>query len=364
MAKVGQDHVIFGSDNQAGASAQVLEAINEAYRGTASSYGSDDYCKEAVEALKERFDTDLTAFFVVSGTAANTLALSTMVQPWDGMICHHQAHILLDESSAPALITGGASMLPVPSRALKITPAELSRMLTRIPNDPPHNIRPAALSVSQASECGQVYTPGELQELCGTARAAGLAVHMDGARFANAVAALDCEPADITWKAGVDALCLGATKNGAIAAEAVIFFDQKLAQNFDYRLKRTGHLVSKGRLFGAQFLAWLRDDHWLDLAARANAAAQALRDGIAASSGIRLAFDSQSNESFVILDKDLYAELVKAGVSMYSWYPDALPDDVAMGDNEMLARLVTSFTTRKDEVDEFLSTCGRLSNET
>ncbi|NNF15985.1 MAG: low specificity L-threonine aldolase [Gammaproteobacteria bacterium] len=353
--------MIFGSDNQAGASPQVLEALNQAYRGTASSYGSDDYCAAATDALRECFDTDLRAFFVVSGTAANTLALSTMVNPWDGILCHHQAHILLDESSAPALITGGASVLPVPAQQLKITPTDLTRMLARIPNDPPHNIHPAALSISQANECGQVYTAGELTELCAVAHAADMAVHMDGARFANAVVALDCQPADITWKAGVDALCLGATKNGAIAAEAVIFFDEALAENFDYRLKRTGHLVSKGRLFGAQFLAWLRDDHWLDLGATANAAAQELRAGVAATDGIRLAFESQSNESFIILNKRVFAQLLEAGVSLYSWYPDALPEDVPMAEDEMLARLVTSFATQQTEVTEFLDLCRRLT---
>lgn len=353
--------MIFGSDNQAGASPQVLEALNQAYRGTASSYGSDDYCAAAADALRECFDTDLCAFFVVSGTAANTLALSTMVNPWDGIVCHHQAHILLDESSAPALITGGASVMPVPAKQLKIRPADLSRMLTRIPNDPPHNIRPAALSVSQANECGQVYTASEIAELADVAHAAGMSVHMDGARFANAVAALDCRPADITWKAGVDALCLGATKNGAIAAEAVIFFDQALAENFDYRLKRTGHLVSKGRLFGAQFLAWLRDDHWLDLAATANEAARKLRAGITATEGIRLAFESKSNESFIILSKRDFTQLLDAGASLYSWYPDALPEGVHMADDEMLARLVTSFATRQTEVDNFVDLCRRLS---
>lgn len=353
--------MIFGSDNQAGASARVLEEINKAYSTTAASYGTDDYCVAAVEALQECFDTDLSAFFVVSGTAANTLALSTMVNPWDGIICHHQAHILLDESSAPALITGGASMLPVPSKKLKITPSDLSTMLGRLPSDPPHNIRPAVLSVSQANEGGQVYTEAELGALCGTAHNAGLSVHMDGARFANAVAALDCRPADISWSAGVDALCLGATKNGAIGAEAIIFFNKDLAKDFGYRLKRTGHLVSKGRLFGAQFLAWLRDDHWLELAAMANAAAQSLREGINTTDGIRLAFDSQSNESFVILDKRLYEKLLEAGVSMYNWYLDALPGHVELADGEIVARMVTSFATQKSEVDKFLSTCRTLS---
>lgn len=352
---VNGDRMIFGSDNQAGASEQVLEAIKQAYSGVASSYGSDDYCAAATDALREVFDTDLTAFYVVSGTAANTLALSTMVEPWEGIICHHQAHILLDESSGPALFTGGARMLPVPSRNLKITPADLNVMLQRLPNDPPHNIKPAALSVSQANEGGQVYTPAELQALCDAAKRANLRVHMDGARFANAVVALDCAPSEITWRAGVDVLCLGATKNGAVAAEAIVFFDQALAKDFDYRLKRTGHLVSKGRLFGAQFVAWLQNDHWLELAQAANHTAGLLRNGIANAQSIRLAFDTQSNESFVILEKRLYDELLARGASMYSWYVDALPDGVVLSEGEVLARMVTSFATREEEIHHFLT---------
>ena len=353
--------MIFGSDNQAGASAQVIQALSDAFTNTSeAAYGEDSYCTKAVDALKEVFGTDLCAYFVVSGTAANTLALSSMVKPWDGIICHHQAHILLDESSGPALITGGAGLLPVPSKSLRVTPNALSSMLATLPNDPPHNIRPKVLSISQANECGQVYSADEVSALCDTARQHGLSVHMDGARFANAVAALGCHPADITWKAGVDVLCLGATKNGAVAAEAVVFFDQALAEDFDFRLKRSGHLVSKARLFGAQFLAWLQDAHWLDLARTANGTAEYLRECIERTDGLRLAFDTQSNECFIVLQKKLYDDLISAGVAMYSWYLDALPADVELADGEILARMVTSFVTQQEEVDRFVTACNEL----
>ena len=347
--------MIFGSDNQAGASDRVLDAIREAYRTHHDAYGNDDLTAAAVEALRETFDTDLTAFFVSSGTAANMLALSTMVQPWDGVVCHHQAHILLDESTGPSLFTGGASMLPLPDRDLRLEPERLTSMLDRLPSDGPHNVRPRALSITQANECGQVYVPDELAALTQIARDRDLRVHMDGARFANAVAALDVHPGDVTWRVGVDVLCLGASKNGAVAAEAIVFFDQDLAVDVEYRLKRTGHLTSKGRLYGAQFLAWLADDHWLDLARTANRQASRLRSELDRLDPVRLAWPSESNESFIVLHRHLFDRLTSAGASMYAWYPGALPGGDDLAEGEMLARLVTSFATTDAHIDEFVA---------
>jgi len=345
--------MIFGSDNQAGASDKVLAAITEAYQGAEGAYGDDRYTSAGAEAISEAFDTDVAAFFVSSGTAANMLALSAMVEPWDGVICHHQAHILLDESTGPALFTGGAAMLPLPERTVRMKPDQLTDMLDKHPNDAPHNIRPTTLSITQANECGQVYTVDEVRALSETAKAKGLKVHMDGARFANAVAALDVHPSELTWKAGVDVFCLGASKNGAVAAEAIIFFDQALAKDFSFRLKRTGHLTSKARLYGAQFSAWLGDDHWLDLAHNANAKANDLRATIETLEGVRLAWPCQSNESFVAFDKDLFTSLLNAGVSMYDWYPNALPPGEELADNEVLARMVTSFATTDAHIEQF-----------
>ena len=344
---------MFGSDNQAGASEQVLAAITDAYRSPADAYGADHHTAAAVDALRALFGTDLDAFFVSSGSAANMLALSAMVQPWEAVVCHHQAHVLLDESTGPALFSGGAALLPVPDRTLRLEPGQLSAMLDRLPSDRPHNVRPGALSITQANECGQVHSSDEIAEIAGEARAAGLRVHMDGARFANAVAALDVEPADVTWRAGVDVLCLGASKNGAVAAEAVVFFDRSLAEDFDHRLKRTGHLTSKGRLYGAQFVAWLSGGHWLDLARTANDAAHRLREAIERLDGVRLAWPCRSNESFVAIDRKLFDALRANGVSMYEWYPNALPADGRLTDGEILARLVTSFATTDDEIDDF-----------
>ena len=347
--------MMFGSDNQAGASERVLDAIGEAYRSYHEAYGADDLTAAAVEALRETFDTDLTAFFVSSGTAANMLALSTMVQPWDGVVCHHQAHILLDESTGPSLFTGGASILPLPDRDLRLAPDRLTSMLDRLPSDGPHNVRPRALSITQANECGQVHTAEEIAALSQVARDRELHVHMDGARFANAVARLGVHPGDITWRAGVDVLCLGASKNGAVAAEAIVFFDRDLAVDVEYRLKRTGHLTSKGRLYGAQFLAWLADDHWLDLARAANRQANRLRTELDPLDRVRLAWPSESNESFIVLERNLFDHLMAAGASMYEWYPNALPGGEELADSEMLARLVTSFATTDAHIDDFVA---------
>lgn len=345
--------MIFGSDNQAGASPQVLDALVRAFGSADQAYGADADTALAVADLREVFETDLEAVFVSSGTAANMLALSTMLSPWDGVVCHHQAHILLDESTGPSLFTGGASLLPVPERTLRLHADQVAEFLRRQPSDAPHNVRPAAVSVTQANECGQVHDPDEVAAIADVARRHGLKVHMDGARFANAVVALDVSPADVTWRAGVDVLCLGASKNGAVAAEAIVFFDRDLATDIGFRLKRTGHLTSKGRLYGAQFTAWLADGHWLDLARHANRHADALRGAIERSPGVRLAWPSASNEVFAVFDRSVFDGLVAGGASMYEWYPNALPEGETLAADEVLARLVTSFATTDDDVERF-----------
>lgn len=217
------------------------------------------------------------------------------------------------------------------------------------------------MSITQANECGQIHTVDEIAALTNVARAAGLRVHMDGARFANAVAVLDVHPADVTWRAGVDVLCLGASKNGAVAAEAIVFFDRALATDFDYRLKRTGHLTSKARLYGAQFSAWLADDHWLDLARVANGCAERLRRELAEFDGARLAWPCQSNETFVVFRRSLFDALLAAGVSMYEWYATAMPEGDSLADDEVLARLVTSFATTDADIDALVEAAHAVS---
>jgi len=345
----------------AGASDRVLDALVEANATASPSYGADPWTIEAELLLAETFERDLAAFFVATGTAANSLALSAIAQPWNAILCHRYAHIMVDESSAPEFFTGGARLIPVVGAAGKITPDTLGRTLESLPADSPHNVRPSAVSVTQASECGLVYHPEEIAELTDVARSHGAALHIDGARFANAVARLNCSPAELTWKAGVDILCLGASKNGALAAEAIVFFDRKRAVDFASRRKRGGHLVAKGRFFGAQFVGWLRDGHWLELARSANSTADQLSAGLALLEGVRIVWPTEANEVFAILPRSLAEKLRAAGSVFYEWNPDSLPDNESVGEDEVFLRFVTSFLTRPCDVSDFLEVAGAIS---
>ncbi len=346
--------MIFASDNVVGASQPVLEAILKANEGAMPSYGADPWSERARAQLREVFEhRDLQVWFVSTGTVANSLALSALVPPWGGVLCHHQGHIAMDESSAPELFTGGARLIPVGAGHGKLSP-EVLAPFAGAGAHPPHNVLPRALSLTQASEIGLVYTPAEVSALGQMARAQGWRLHMDGARFANAVAALGCVPADITWRAGVDVLCLGASKNGALVAEAVIFFDAELARDFEHRVKRAGQMAAKGRFFGAQFAAWLENGHWLELARHANAQAAALASGIASTAGCRLAWPAQANEVFAVLPKAVAERALAAGAQFYDWYPQAMPADQTLAADETLVRLVCSFKTRPDEVESLI----------
>lgn len=214
-------------------------------------------------------------------------------------------------------------------------------------------LRRGALSITQASEIGLVYAPEEIKAIGKVCRDHGLRMHMDGARFANALVSLDCSPAELSWKSGVDVLCLGATKCGALCAEAVIFFDKKFCKEFAHRRKRSGHLVSKGRLFGAQFIGWLRDDHWLDLARQANLQAAELSKYLSAYDEIQIVWPVQSNQIFATMPQDLAAGLRKAGAEFYEWSPEVLPKDITIGKDDVLVRLVTSFLTTAEDSAAF-----------
>jgi len=343
----------FGSDNQAGASSRILAMLQAANSGFSHGYGDDQWCARATEALERFFDCRLEVFFVATGTAANSLALSCLVQPWETILCHHQAHILQDESTAPEFFSGGARLVPISRRSGRLTPSHLERYFKTLADEAPHTPRTGALSITQANEAGQVYTPRQLAALCSIAHAHNMLVHMDGARFANAVAALDCSPAESSWKAGVDVLSLGATKCGALAAEAVIFFRPELAATFSQRRKRSGHLLSKGRLFGAQFVGWLKDDHWLELANHANLQARCLADRLARFPAITLQWPCEANELFVTMPADLADSLQSCGAEFYEWPAHALPAGVELADNQLFVRLVTSFATTDDHIDRF-----------
>jgi len=343
----------FGSDNQAGASQRVIDAVVTANAGNAHGYGSDPWSERATELLRKSFQCDLEAFFVPTGTAANSLSLACLAQPWEIILCHQHAHILNDEATAPEFFTGGARLISISGRDGKLEPRHLAEYWKFAGKEYPHNSRASVLSVTQISEDGLVYTPQEISALSSAARQHGLKVHMDGARFANAVAALNCAPADISWKAGVDVLCLGATKNGALAAEAVLFFDKQLAEQFIFRRKRSGHLISKSRFVGAQLAAWLQDDYWLQLAAHANGCARKLAKELAAIPGIRITWPAEANEVFVVLRKQLAHKLRAAGAEFYEWPISGLPPGAILADDEAYIRLVTSFLTKDSEIEKF-----------
>jgi len=346
--------MFFGSDNQTGATEKVLAAITDANRGHAHGYGDDKWTQRAAEKIDEVFQTETRTYFVPTGTASNSLALACMVKPWEVILSHHEGHVYIDESTAPEFFTGGARQIALTKSAGKIEPQHLNHFLQQCGDDAPHNARPAALSFAQVSELGRVYSPAEISALSNIAHAHQMYVHMDGARFANAVVASGVGADEITWKAGVDVLSLGATKCGCLAAEAVVFFNQELATDFEQRRKRSGHLLSKGRFLAAQFEAWLTDNHWLDLASHANEKATELSRRLEQINHIRLAWPCDANEIFAIMPKDTEQRLKDAGAEFYQWYDHGLPATEKLLENEVLVRLVTSFSTASNEIDNFV----------
>jgi threonine aldolase len=334
----------FTSDNAAGAHPAILEAIQAANTGLAGSYGADRWSAELNEALSAWFERRVFVFPVATGGAANALALSQLVPPWGAVICHRESHINTDECGAPEFYTGGAKLSVLDGPAGKIEAASVRRALQDFPRGVVHRMQPGSVSITQATECGSVYRPGEIGALAQAANEAGISLHLDGARLANALVTLGCTPAETTWKAGVAALSLGFTKNGAIAAEAVVFFDEALADKFDFRRKRGGHLFSKMRFFSAQMLAMLSDDLWRDLAGAANAAALQLADAFTAAD-CALAFPVEANEVFAHLPRDVAAKLKQDSFGFYPWGPE---------DGETpLYRFVCSFATRESDIAGF-----------
>ena len=293
--------------------------------------------------LSELFEREVAVSLVATGTGSNALALAALAPPGTAIFCHEEAHVIADECGAPEFFVGGGKLVGLPGQGGKVTPAALAAGLLRFPRGIPRQTPAAALSLSQATEAGTLYTPGEIAALSGAAHAAGLAVHMDGARFSNAVAAQGVSPAEMTWKAGVDVLSFGATKNGALACEAIVFFDPARAEDFVIRRKRGGHTVSKGRLLGAQMAAFLRDGHWLDLARHANRAAARLASGLAALPGVRLAWPVEANELFPVVPTAMDAALRAAGAYYYPWTTRAQVDGEAPRDGETLLRLICAF---------------------
>jgi threonine aldolase len=348
----------FASDNTAGMAPEILEALGRANDGFALGYGNDDLTSRVERRIGEIFECDAAVFMMTTGTAANALALAHVSPPWGAVFSHAEAHIVTDECGAPEFFGGGVKLLGLPGVGCKVAPDMLSAALAPYQGHAPHQVIPSALSISQASEAGTIYRPAEIAALAEIAHPRGMKVHMDGARLANALVRLNASPAEATWRAGVDVLSFGATKGGAMAAEAVVFFDRAMAAHMGERRKRAGHLLSKHRFLAAQFEAFLRDDCWLRLARHANAMADRLASGL---TGVGLApvWPVEANLVFVILPKAVDVRLRAAGAQYYARSSDSLPAGVALRPGDALVRLVTSFATSQSEVDRFVELAAK-----
>jgi len=296
--------VNFASDNTAGVAPAILAALARVNDGHVPSYGDDEVTARVKRRLADLFEHEVAVFLVPTGTAANALALAQFMPPWGAVLCHVESHIATDECGATEFYGGGVKLVTLPGVGCKIAPATLQAALERGPWGGPHHVSAAALSLSQATEAGTIYRASEIRQLAEIAHAHAVAVHVDGARFANALLRTNATPAELTWRAGVDVLSFGATKGGALAAEAVIFFDPARATGMPERRKRGGHLLSKHRFLAAQLDAYLADDLWLDLARHANRMADRLAKGLSAA-GIKPVWPVEANEVFAPITTDM-----------------------------------------------------------
>ena len=332
---------LFASDNVTGACPEVMDAVVAANSGIATSYGDDEWSSRLQTKLSEIFETDVEVFLAVSGTASNALALSALAPVFGKIYCHELSHINTDECGAPELFTGGAKLIPMRSSNGRIKPNELAETIRGSGNV--HVTQPSVVSITQSCETGTVYQLDEIKAISKIARKHKMSVHMDGARFANALASLDVSPAEMTWKSGVDVLTLGGTKNGCLAAEAIIFFKPDMVGNFPYLHKRSGQLLSKMRFISSQLEAYVTDDLWIRNAQHSNSMAKILSEGLNAFSNIELAYPTQSNEVFVNLPRELIDYLNNAGYDINEEELDG-----------KAVRFVTAWNSELKDVDRLL----------
>jgi len=342
----------FASDNWAGVHPAVAQALADAAAGYDPAYGNGAFDKRVAARFNEIFEREVAVFFVATGTAANSLALASVAKPGGVSFCHREAHIFEDECGAPEYLSGGARLRPIDGALGKIDIERLKTEIERFPPDFVHAGQPAAISITQATEIGTLYSLQEIEAIAALARQHGIALHMDGARFANALVTLDVSPAEMTWKRGVDMLSFGGTKNGCWCAEAVVLFEPSKAAEFAFYRKRGAQLFSKSRFIAAQFEAYFEDDLWLASARHANAMAGKLAGTLASSSTIRLSWQPQANEVFAIMPRSVMAQLTDAGAVFYEWHVPASFDG-QIGADEVLCRFVTSFATTDEDVAGF-----------
>lgn len=331
----------FFSDNAATVHPAVMDALVAANQ-VDTAYDGDALSQSLDAAFSELFETDCEVVWIATGTAANSIVLGHFVRPWQGILCYEESHIEVDEGGAPTFYSGGAKLMPLPGRGAKIDTAALKSRIAGIRQDV-HQVQPAAISITNATEYGLAWRAAEIGEISEIAKGKGMKLHMDGARFANAVAFLGCAPADVTWRVGVDALTFGFTKNGAMMAEAIVFFGGSGGSGVRELKKRGGHLLSKGRFVAAQIRAMLANDLWLANARAANAGAAKL----AAACGGRLMHPVEANELFVRLTADEAAKLRAAGFDFYDW-------------GEGAARLVVSWDQDAEAVAPLAAAIGAL----
>lgn len=339
----------FHSDNTAGASPAIAQAMIDACNGLELPYGGDQYSHTVEQQLCDIFETKVSVFLVPTGTAANCLSLACMTPPWGAVLCHPESHVNNDECGAPEFFTSGAKLISVSGDNSKIDPQALAQQ-AQIKRGDVHSVQASCVSISQATESGSIYSLTEIKAISAVCEAHNLALHMDGARFANALVSLACTPAEMTWKAGVKALSFGATKNGALGVDAIVLFDQSLAQELAFRRKRSGHLISKMRLFSAQMQAYLSDDLWLHNAQHANAMASRLQQGLSDISGVSMLGKTESNILFCKLPDDYIQGLLDLGFGFYH-------DRWGKG----IIRLVTSFAHQAEQIDCFIDATRQLA---
>ncbi len=342
----------FASDNTGPVHPKVLAALSKANEGYALPYGADDLTAEVTQNIRDTFEAPDAAVYLVSlGTAANSLILATLSDPWSAIFCQRIAHIQEDECNAPEFYSGGAKLILVDGQDAKIDPKNLTAAIEAEEIRGVHGPQRGPISITQATEKGTVYSLDEIRAISAVAKSYNLPVHMDGARFSNAVSHLGCSAADMTWKAGIDAVTFGGTKNGLMAVEAVIFFDPKHAWEFELRRKRGAHLFSKHRFLAAQMQAYLEGDLWLEMAAMANTATARLARGLKQIEGVTLDFEPDANIIFPRWSRAKHQALHAAGAKYYVWQGDHTQGDP----QEVLpARLVTDWSSTDESIDRFL----------
>ena len=340
--KTKRERVKFASDNVTGACPEVLDAILKANDGDRTPYGNDEISKNLQDKFSEIFEKDVIVFPTSSGTAANALALSTMTPSFGNIYCHRLSHINVDECGAPEFYTGGAKLVNLSGINGKITADELNKSISG--KGIVHHTQPSSISITQLSETGEAYKLDEIKQITEIARKHKLNIHMDGARFANALVSLDCSPAEMTWKSGIDVLSFGATKNGCLAAEAIIFFKSELVGNLAFLMKRAGHLLSKMSFVSAQLDAYISDKVWLKNAKHANAMGKKLSEGLNKHKDIQIAYPTDANEIFVNMPKNIIDQLNSHGYR--------INDDEWDGN---AVRLVTAWNTKPSDIETFLN---------